>query len=340
MSIWDDIMDIFKSKDQLEKEKQDAINAAKESEKDLLNSLSELEKQYNESLPVKPEKDYSKLIEEFNKLEKIDNTKNDEQLAEDAKNNVYEGYDELINEIKKKFDLDIDKTANKKDDVKNSGIDKLKELKNIFENNQNEIKNDMISSGLYNSSIKSGLDEKNENKLDYGKRETIDSVKNKLGDIENSIDELEKKKESAINEFDIKTAKEYNRELDKLKTERDKEKQKIIAYNEDLRLEKQKYDSNREKLINELKDKDAKAEREKAKFEAEQEALKGYNGEKKENYEKRYKLAYDFYNSLPKEVALDVIKSNPSIKGYLGLYYDTLLDSMKNRSDGKSIFNR
>ena len=340
MSIWDDIADLFKSKDELEREKQEAINSAKDSEKDLLSSLDNLEKDYLNSIPAKPEKDYSKLIEEFNKLEKEDNTKTDEELSEEAKKNAYDGYDELLAEINKKFNLDIEKTADKKETIESAGVEKLKELKELFDNNQNKIKNNMIDSGLYNSSIKIGLDDRNSDNFTNNSNMTAEGVKNKLAEIDKSIAELEEKKNGAINEFDIKTAKEYNQKLEKLFEERNIERQKIIAYNENLRLEKQKYDNNREKLINELKEKDAKAEREKAKFDAEQEAINGYSGSKKENYEKRYQLAYDFYNSLPKEVALDVIKSNPSIKGYLGLYYNTLVDSMNNRSDKKSIFNR
>lgn len=339
MSIWDDISDLFKSQDQLDKEFNQKVNSAKEQEKELLKKLKEFEEQYKSTLPEKEEKDYYKLIGEFEKKEKEDNTLSNDELEDMAHDKAYADYEDMVNKIKEKYDIDIDNTASGKNKIEADGIEKLKELKEYFEKSANAINNKMSRKGLYNSSIKDNLSLKNVMDYDDNTKDAIKSTQDKLQNIDDKIKELEKNKEQALEDFDVKTAKNYTKELESLITARDKERQKIKQYNEELAQERTKFNNNREKQIQAMRENDAKAEREKQRYEAEQEKLYGYQGEKKDSYDKRLEVAVDFYNTLPKDVAISVIKSNPSLKHYLGNYYYSLLDAMESRREKKSPFS-
>lgn len=62
----------------------------------------------------------------------------------------------------------------------------------------------------------------------------------------------------------------------------------------------------------------------------------GYSGEKLEEYQNRYNLAYDFYTSLSPDIAVDALKSAPNMKYYLGLYYDKLLYALRARAKSEA----
>ena len=61
----------------------------------------------------------------------------------------------------------------------------------------------------------------------------------------------------------------------------------------------------------------------------EEERKYGYTGAKQENYAKRYDIAFDFYSSLSPDIAADALAASPSMKYYLGNYYDKLMSALK-----------
>ena len=85
------------------------------------------------------------------------------------------------------------------------------------------------------------------------------------------------------------------------------------------------------------------AEREKERLEREEqqrreEAEFGYRGAKQENYAERYNIALDFYTSLSPDIAADALAASPSMKYYLGNYYDKLLGVLRGDNSATSIY--
>ena len=85
------------------------------------------------------------------------------------------------------------------------------------------------------------------------------------------------------------------------------------------------------------------AEREKERLEREEqqrreEAEFGYRGAKQENYAERYNIALDFYTSLSPDIAADALAASPSMKYYLGNYYDKLMGVLRGDSSAASIY--
>lgn len=338
MSIWDDFLDLFKTKEQLNKEKDEEYFAILDDEKELMKKLNGLRTEYESKIPEEEIVDYDAILEKFNKTEKEDNTLSNEKLDEIAKKEAYEGYDEVLSEIKKTFENSLNKNKQDKDKVNEKAKNELISLGNKFVANKNNIKDDMSKKGLFFSTINEGLNNKNEEEFSSNVKRNEENKRNFLLKLDEEIKEIENKKDEAMKKLDADKYKEYTKVLSDLTEKRDKERQKILEYNENLKTEKIKFDQNREKLIKELEEKDRKAKSEKDKLIAEQEKIYGYTGEKKENYDKRYDLAFEFYSALPKDIALRAVKSNPTLKGYLGNYYDTLLSAMYERAGEKSLF--
>ena len=113
-------------------------------------------------------------------------------------------------------------------------------------------------------------------------------------------------------------------ESDALIDEMNKQLSTIEKYNNTIKSKTVKYLADRNKAIRKQAEEEAKAAREQAKFEA----MYGYTGDKKSNYDKRLQTAIDFYTSLPKEAAIKLVNNNPTIAGYLGHYYSRLVSAV------------
>ena len=339
MTIWDEIANLFKSKDQLKEEKEAEYKDAKEKEKLLLKELGKLETEYNNSLPKPVEKDYSNMFEKFDKTEKVDNTLSDDKLRDIAKKEATKDYDEVITKIKNQFEKNK-KTANvKKDEAKDNYINQLKNLQHNKELTNEKINNDMTKNNLYYSSIKDNLLKQNDDVFAKNVSNAKENTYQYISELDNSIKELEKNRDENIENYDKKTIENYDKLLGNLIDKRNIEKQKIVDYNKKVNEDKIKYDNSVKKAIEQLKANDLKQQREDKKLLEEQEYKYGYTGDKKVNYTKRLDLAREFYSTLPKDVALRAVKNNHDLKGYLGVYYYDLVGEISAREERKSIFS-
>ena len=168
-------------------------------------------------------------------------------------------------------------------------------------------------------------------KNDY--QNQIDALDDKLASLETQLN-------GALEQLDMEAAIDLSKEIDELKKERDKEVEKWDKYNADIRSRQAEFAYEREQDINKYL-----AEREKQKQEQElalqkQEEKYGYQGEKQENYAKRYEIAHEFYMSLDPSIALAAFNASPNMRYYLGLYYDKLKNELRSLgvSDKKYIF--
>lgn len=339
MTIWDEIGDLFKSKDQLQKEKEQEYNAVKKKEKQLLNKLEKLEQQYQNLLPKPVEKDYSSMFEKFDKTEKIDNTASDTMLQKEAKKEATKDYDEVISKIKNQFEKNKQTAENKKQIAKENTVSLLKNLLKEKDLQDEKVNDKMTKNGLYYSSIKDNLLGENEKNLQDNVSKAKENTYQYISKLDESIADLEKNRDNALKNYDKKTIDAYDSLLKKLTEKRDKEKQSILQYNENIKEEKVRYDNSVKKAIEGLKEKDRKKQKEEEARILEHEEKYGYTGAKKENYSKRLDLAREFYSTLPKDVALRSVKNNHDLKGYLGVYYYDLVGEISERKERTKIFS-
>lgn len=339
-SFWDEFKDLFKTESQLEEERQKKIFDALNKEGEVVDKLKELEKQYNESLPKEEEIDVDALFPKESPLKEIEYTpRSDEDIVEAAKKAVdYDKYKE-VGKVDEKYQNAIDALAGDKQEAADTLKQSYANLESLYNELREKANDDALKRGVARSSIASGkqdalsashLKSASEVESTYGKA---------IASINENISKLEREKDSALGELDLKYAVELDEKIADLKKERDDTVAQYDKYNNDVRNKNSTYESERQEKI-----KDYLADIEKNKIaqqkqQAEYESAYGYSGEKLENYNERYKIAFEFYSSLSPDIAVDALKASPNMKYYLGNNYNKLLSVLNSKKDSdKSYF--
>ncbi len=333
-SFWDEFKDLFKTDSQLEEERQKEINDALGKESEVVEKLKELEKQYNDSLPKEEEVDIDTLFPKESPYKEIEYTaKSDDDIEAEAKKSVDYDKQSAINNVDEKYRQAIEALDGDKQSAKETLKQSYANLESLYKELREKANDDALKRGIARSSIAGG-------KLDALKAAHISGASDAekaysatIASINSDISKLERDKDNALGELDLKYAVELDERISALKDERDKTVAQYEKYNNDIREKNNKYESERQTKINDYlssveKQKKAKAE-EQAKYESEY----GYSGEKLDNYSQRYKLAYEFYSSLSPDIAVDALKASPNMKYYLGNNYNKLLSALYSRED-------
>lgn len=329
-SIWEEFKDLFKTEEQKAKEKQEKINNALNAESDVVSKLQELEKEYNDSLPKEEEYDLEKLFPSDSGLKEIEYTpRSDKDIEKSAKNEIsYDKYN-ARDEVERKF-----QSAQKAlEDGKSEASENLQEsyanLAKLYDELRNKAQDDSLKRGMARSSVITTQlnDLSKAHMAAAGAQEK--AYLQTVADIDGNIAELQRDRESALENLDIKYAIELDDRINELKAERDATVKEYEKYNNGIREKNAEYAKDREKEIAQfLKDK----EKEKLSAQEQQreyEKKYGYSGEKLENYAKRYEIAYDFYKSLSPDIAVAALQASPNMKYYLGEFYSKLLSVLQ-----------
>ena len=338
-SIWDEFTDLFKTDSQKQAEKQNQINDALEREKSILDQLSALEKEYNDSLPKEEEIDLEKLFPSDLGLKEVGyNAESDEDIAARAERESALNKQYAQNSLESKYEAqksNVESNRQKAEENLKSGYEKLREL---YDDLRKRTENDVLKRGLARSSIATSQLSDLDTARMAGVSELQASYNSSMTDIDNKIAGLENDKLAALEELDIKSALQLEERIAELKKERDKTIKEYETYNNQVRKQNADYQVKRQNDIDEYL---AKRESDKAAALQQQEANEkkyGYSGAKQENYAKRYDIAFDFYSSLAPEIAADALAASPNMKYYLGIYYDKLLNALKGTSGSKTYY--
>ena len=186
-----------------------------------------------------------------------------------------------------------------------------------YENASKSTRNSMIDRGLARSSISKQAEKQLADMRDGAIQEARDGTKKKISSLEMEIEVLKSQLATDIENFRISEAIKVQEEIDKAVEKLTAENEKIKEYNDKLT---QKEEESARKRAEALQ----KAEEARIK-EAEQDALYGYQGDKRDNYYERLDAAKKYYGSIPKEQALKELQSDVDVKNYLGLFYNKLL---------------
>ena len=169
-----------------------------------------------------------------------------------------------------------------------------------------------------------------------GRTRADDILSDALLSFEEKSDALNRRRDEALSNLDLKKAVEITETINKLQENRDKQladqNQKNAALekketDENLKLEKEK-----QKYVENYK---ANKRLEKQQQDAYEKA-NGYTGEKARNFAERYNVALGFYTSLDPDVAVKALEASGTMKGYLGNNYEKLLSVLKSRATTKT----
>ncbi|MBO4554969.1 MAG: hypothetical protein J5713_04230 [Clostridia bacterium] len=338
MSFWDELKELFKTDDERDEERRRRLAEAQKGTSDLEKKLAELDAAYKSKNQKKTEEyDLDALFPKDSGLKEIDyNAKTDDEIRDSALKEA--DYKKAVdkNSIESKYASAVSALDEGKRSADKNLQESYKKLQDVYDELRRNAENDAIKRGVARSSIiTSKLGD-----LDYAKMLSAGEVESaynaKMNDIESKLKSLEKDKDVAMSELDLKYAEQVDKRIDELKAERDDLVLKYEKYNNTVREKNDKYAKQREeniaKFLKEKEEEQAADEKAQAAYEKQN----GYSGEKLEEYQNRYNLAYDFYTSLSPDIAVDALKSAPNMKYYLGLYYDKLLYALKARAKSEA----
>ena len=247
---------------------------------------------------------------------------------EGIKNSTSQKYKDLLDADSKitsdKYDTKVSEVENKKQSASKDSALKEQALENKYKEMEKAIINGLIQKGLYNSSIKGSQTKASEDAKEYEKKELSNDLNKKIDNYDAQIEKLRGEENVALEQLDLSYAQKLSKEIDSLIEKRNKEINSIDDYNNKLKQKELKYIEDRAKAIEEQLAQRLKDEQ----YMKYLENKNGYSGEKEENYTQRYNLAFEFYDSMPKSVALKMINENKQLQDYLGNYYGKLVTSI------------
>ena len=328
-SFWEEFKDLFKTDSQREEERQNALNAALDAEKAVTEQLAALDREYRESLPAEPEIDIDKLFPEDPGFEKIEYTPaTDEELVNRAQAGVdYEKAEEK-RDLTNAFGNAAQELEDRADRAEKDLNASYRELGELYDELRRQTDNDALRRGVARSSIRTSAQQDLTSDRTRAEQESKAAYDSTMSGISAELAALQQEQEAAFEELDLKYAAELEERIADLKAQRDETAKKYADYNNKITEAEREYALEREENIA-----DYLAEREKERLEREEqtrqeEAAHGYTGAKQENYAKRYNIAFDFYTSLSPDIAADALAASPSMKYYLGNYYDKLMSAL------------
>lgn len=315
MGLWDSITDFFTKieydKNEAKKKEEELNNwLAKQQEKEDLKRKEEYDNGFKNGLPEEKEFEYKEV--------KVD----DDKVIEEKANNEYKNEWDLSKEdLENKYSQEVENYNSKAEDYSDSAKKQHEKIEENYEVNKDKVQNNAIKNGLVNSSILS------ESKEELGKLKEVSLIENfsdlekKIKKIDDEIEKLSVEKELKKNRLDSDYRKKIDAKINSLKSDRQKEIDKIEKYNKEVAAQEKEYAKDLKDYEKEYNEKWQKSLKEQEEYARQN----GYVGEKKNDYDNRLKNAYDFYSQLPKKDATEMIQNNPNLRKYLGYNYARLL---------------
>lgn len=203
-----------------------------------------------------------------------------------------------------------------------------KNIENYYDKQKDAVGKNAIDRGLARSSIPLAAKEE----LESRKKSELDSTGAQydleISRLNTEISLNEERMAEALNNYEIKYAVQLRDRIGKLTEAVEKQRQKAIAYNNKNAEKEAAYELKRDEYLRKKLEEQAEAEKQQEEYEAKY----GYSGEKKENYLKRYTAVKGYLSKLSPKEALSELQNEPSLREYLGYYYNILKNELLNGS--------
>lgn len=200
-------------------------NEEKERENDPIKHLEEIQKKYGNL-------DYIDAPPTLGLEKKTFNDMSNDELLDYALKSVDKTQtDKNKQEISDLYGGKIDKKNDKKIELEETGKKSQSIINAAYDKSSKNLSNDALKRGLARSSIVinqlSGLEENRAKDL----VEEMNTINTKMSNISEEIAELEKSRDSALEDLDISYAKSLEKSISEKRKELDKEKEEVFAFN-------------------------------------------------------------------------------------------------------------
>lgn len=337
--FWEELRDAFKTKKQRDEEKSEKLKNALEAEKSVDEKIDALEKKYQDYLDSqKEEVNLEELFPTSLGLEKIEYTpESDESITDRATAQNTADKTKDVNSVESKYSDKTVTLESKIEDSEKAYAEKDSDLEELYASLRKSGIQSGVKRGVARGSIVSGIIDNLNRDESVSREEAYNNYLDGVQSLNDEIGKLNEEKQIALDELDLKYASDLDSQIAKLKEERDATVAKYVKYNNSVDEKEQKYAVQRQKDVENYLE---EQEKKRLAQEEEQRAYEkkyGYSGEKLQNYNERYRLAYDFYMSLDADIAADALEASPNMRYYLGNYYDKLKSALEERHSATSI---
>lgn len=325
-------LDSFQNALRKEPKEMEISSEQRKQNEQLVARLKELEAKYKErNMP--PEPDYDALFAHTLGLEpKPVPIITDEDIEERATTALLPDYTKKVN----KMELDTTKSLSSMEDkVTDADIkyaEDMTSLDKAFDSLMRRQTNELIKQGIIHSSISFNTlsDSSSEAERVLGER-TI-KYEATMERFNAAIELIEQNRAYALQEYELKFAADLDGKIIALKKERDSLIAAINTYNAKVVKDEAAYQKYREDTIRKMETDRLAAYEQREKEIAKREQVTGYTGAKAAEMDARYNYALQFYSSLPKDVALTLMRENEeTLKSTLGTRYADLAASQLGR---------
>lgn len=238
----------------------------------------------------------------------------DEQIKQQATNSLADYRESGLKNIEQEY---MTKSQNIDDSIslKKQNADMQKsELEKKYASLKADASNDALKRGLARSSIVVNTLEAFDNKMLDNFMTINQDLANSIDTLSNQKSLLEQQKQNALNSFDISYAVQLNEKIDKINEKLKQQEETVLKYN------------------NEIAEKEAEYKRKK-----QQEALDyaeyvgkyGLGTIEMMKSNEKYKLAREYFLTLPKAEAIKELESDSTYINQLGTYYYKLINELK-----------
>lgn len=331
-SFLNEIKKMFKSKQRIAEEEAQKIKDALEKESSIVETLKELERQYNLDNNKNIAPDYTDKLPEEISLDRIKYTpKTDDEIEKQVADELGIEYIKNLSAIDDKLMQKAIKLNEKNEKTNEEHKITASEIEKLFSSLKSKAEKDALKRGIQRSSIITESLKEYDLKKATNLQDAENAYKKAMSAINDEIDDLNYQREQALDELNLSQAVKMTERITELSKERDKLSNEAIAKNNAIAQEELKANINLAKQKEDM-EKQYNADTKKAIAEqAEYEKTYGYSSEKQQNYAERYNTALDFYLSLDPDIAVGALEASSNMKYYLGNYYDKLHDVLKKR---------
>lgn len=331
-SFLNEVKKLFKSKQRIAEEEAQRIKDAIEKEQTVVETLKELERQYEADKSKKPETDYGNTLPDKINLERITHIpKSNEEIKEQVADELKAGYIKNINDIDNKLLQKAIKLNEKNSSIEVDRKATSAEIEALFDTLKSKAEKDALKRGIQRSSIIAESLKEYDLAKTNNLQEAEKAYKKAVENINAELDSLNEQREKALAELDLSQATKMTERISELTKERDELSNEVTIKNNAITQEEMKANMNLAKQKEELEKKQSESAKKELAEQDEYEKKYGYSADKQQNYAERYNIALDFYLSLDPDIAVSALEASSNMKHYLGNYYDKLHEVLTKR---------
>ncbi len=298
--------------------------------KKIANSLEELTNQFedvNNKYDLTTNKD-KKLSNSLNLTKLDDVSVNEDEITKLAKDSLQDYYTTNINSINSKNKNAIENLNNSIETQKEN----VKNLKNSVNNTIEEVKQDASNDALKRGLARSSIIINKLNAFDNAKIAEYNKIDkeltNSVNKINDEINALNKEKEDALSDFNITYASKINEKINALNKELQEKQTQITKYNNEIAQIEAKYEKDKASFNNDLDQQDFNNYVKLSNFIANY----GINSLNTIKNSEKYEYALDYFNSLPREDAFNILRKNEDmlVRELGSTYFNQLVKKFSN----------